>query len=81
MQPEKEPKRIATDERTKLVAVTGNTPEKLQEFCQTFQVRAIDSWNRLIRLPELDLVFYLYDQPGGVERSPKQLSWQINTSS
>ena len=48
---------IKSDPRAELLAVTGNTPEKLQEFCQVHTVRAIDSWSRLINLPELDLIF------------------------
>lgn len=48
---------IKSDPRTELLVVTGNTPEKMQQFCQTFAVAAVDSWSRLVNLPELDLVF------------------------
>lgn len=48
---------LKSDQRTELLTVTGNTPEKIREFCQTFEVEAIDSWIRLVNLPELDLVF------------------------
>ena len=48
---------IKTDCRTELLAVTGNTPERMTEFCQDFEVKAIDSWSRLVNLPELDLIF------------------------
>lgn len=48
---------LQTDSRTKLLVVTGNTPERMQEFCQTFGVEAIDSWTRLVNLPQLDLIF------------------------
>jgi biliverdin reductase len=48
---------LISDQRTKLLVVTGNTPEKLQEFCQAYEVEAVDSWTRLVNLPELDLIF------------------------
>ena len=48
---------IKSDQRTELLVVTGNTPEKLREFCQTYAVKGIDSWSRLVNLPELDLIF------------------------
>ena len=48
---------LKSDKRTELLVVTGNTPEKMQEFCRTFSVKAVDSWTRLVNLPELDLVF------------------------
>lgn len=48
---------LIADKRTELVAVTGNTPERLKEFCQSLAVKAVDSWTKLIDLPELDLIF------------------------
>ena len=48
---------IEADLRTKLVAVTGNTPERIASFCQKFSIQAVDSWVRLVDLPELDLIF------------------------
>ncbi len=48
---------LKSDPRTELLVVTGNTPEKMQEFCQTFAVEAVDSWTRLVNLAELDLIF------------------------
>jgi biliverdin reductase len=48
---------IKSDRRTELLVVTGNTPEKLQEFCQTYAVEAVDSWRELVNLPQLDLIF------------------------
>lgn len=48
---------LISDPRTELLVVTGNTPERLQEFCQTYPVKAIDSWTRLVDLSELDLIF------------------------
>ena len=48
---------IIGDPRAELVAVTGNTPERIAEFCQNFAVEAIASWTRLVNLRELDLIF------------------------
>jgi biliverdin reductase len=48
---------LAADSRAKLISVTGNTPEKLQNFCENFKVTPINSWQQLINQPELDLVF------------------------
>ena len=48
---------ISADLRLDLLAVTGHTPEKLQEFSLFHQVEAIDSPNQLVNLPQLDLVF------------------------
>lgn len=48
---------IQADPRTELLAVTGNTPERLTEFCQTFGARAIASGTKLVNLPDLDLIF------------------------
>ncbi len=48
---------IKSDQRTELLVVTGNTAEKLREFCQIYAVEAVDSWSRLVNLPELDLIF------------------------
>ena len=48
---------IKADLRTELVAVTGNTPERIQEFCQTFNLEAVNSWVELINRSDLDLIF------------------------
>ncbi|MGF1591017.1 MAG: Gfo/Idh/MocA family protein [Pleurocapsa sp.] len=48
---------IKSDQRTELLVVTGNTAEKLSKFCQNYAVEAVDSWNSLVNLPELDLIF------------------------
>ena len=45
-----------SDRRTELVAVTGNTPERIEEFCQTFKIEAVSSWVRLIDRADLDLI-------------------------
>ena len=48
---------IKSDSRAELAAVTGHTPEKLQEFCQTHQAEAVASWDELVNLTQLDLIF------------------------
>ncbi len=45
------------DPRAKLFSITGNSPEKIQEFCHNFSVSPIDSWQKLVAQPELDLIF------------------------
>lgn len=44
------------DSRVELLQVTGNTPEKIAEFCQTFSMTGVDSWQELVNHPELDLI-------------------------
>ncbi len=48
---------IKADRRTELIAVTGNTPERIKEFCQIFELEAVDSWVKLVDRSELDLIF------------------------
>ena len=48
---------IKMDDRTELSVVTGNSPQKLAEFCQTHRATAIASWRELVNLPQLDLIF------------------------
>ena len=48
---------IKQDQRAQLVAVTGNTSAKTQEYCQKYDVAAVDSWRQLVDLPQLDLIF------------------------
>ncbi len=48
---------ILADKRAKLVYVTGNSPEKIQDFCLNFPVTGIDSWQQLVNREELDLIF------------------------
>ena len=45
-----------SDRRTELVAVTGNTPQRIEEFCQAFKIEAVDSWIKLIDRVDLDLI-------------------------
>jgi biliverdin reductase len=47
---------IQTDDRARLVAVTGNTPERTAAFSQNYGVSSIDSWLQLVNSPDLDLV-------------------------
>ena len=48
---------ILADERAELVYVTGNSPEKIQDFCHNFPITGIDSWQQLVNREELDLIF------------------------
>ena len=48
---------IQNDPRAKLISITGNSPEKIQEYCQNFAISFVDSWQKLICQPELDLIF------------------------
>jgi biliverdin reductase len=47
---------LQADPRANLVAVAGHTPPSTQEFCDTFGVKATDSIEALLGLPEVDLV-------------------------
>ncbi len=47
---------IQADERSQLCFVTGNTPEHTDEFCQTFGINSLTSWQQLVNHSELDLV-------------------------
>lgn len=48
---------IIADKRAELVYVTGNSPEKIQDFCQNFPITGLDSWQQLVNKEELDLIF------------------------
>jgi biliverdin reductase len=43
------------DERSQVVAIVGHTPEKTQEFAQTYQAEALTSWVDLVQA-DIDLV-------------------------
>ncbi|AFZ28892.1 oxidoreductase domain protein [Gloeocapsa sp. PCC 7428] len=43
------------DARSQVVAIVGNTPEKTQEFAQTYQAEALTSWVDLVQA-DVDLV-------------------------
>jgi biliverdin reductase len=47
---------VQNDPRVELIAVTGNTPEKLASFCQEFGAIAVDSWQRLVDRDDIDIV-------------------------
>ena len=47
---------IQADERSELCFVTGNTPERTDEFCQTFGINSLTSWQQLVNHSDLDLV-------------------------
>jgi biliverdin reductase len=44
------------DARSRLVAVSGHTPEATQEFAKNHLTTAVDSWTDLVVHPEVDLV-------------------------
>jgi len=47
---------LKADERGLLVAIAGHTPEKTEEFAQTFQTEASQSWEQLVKRDDLDLL-------------------------
>ena len=47
---------IQADERSQLCFVTGNTPEHTDEFCQTFGINSLTSWQQLVNHSDLDVV-------------------------
>ena len=44
------------DERSQLCYVTGHTPEKVAEFCQSYNVSSYENWQELVTDESLDLV-------------------------
>jgi|SRR6478672_854093 len=42
--------------RSQLVAVAGHTPARTEEFCHTYQASAVNSWQRLVKRSDLDLI-------------------------
>jgi biliverdin reductase len=48
---------LQSDERVRLISITGHNTEKLSEFSQTYSLSATSSWQELISQSELDLVF------------------------
>lgn len=44
------------DERSQLIAVTGNSPENTATFCQTYGIVPINSWQQLISHRDIELV-------------------------
>jgi biliverdin reductase len=47
---------LQADARSRLVAVSGHTPETTQEFARTHEASPVDSWQQLVEHPDLDLV-------------------------
>ncbi|WP_013320252.1 Gfo/Idh/MocA family protein [Gloeothece verrucosa] len=47
---------LQQDERGSLKFVTGHSPENLAFFCQTYQIKSLNSWQELVTHPEIDLV-------------------------
>ncbi|HBE21752.1 MAG TPA: glycosyl transferase family 2 [Cyanobacteria bacterium UBA11149] len=43
--------------RSQLLVFSGHSPEKTQEFAQTHQILALNSWQEVIAHPDIDLVF------------------------
>jgi biliverdin reductase len=48
---------LKSDPRAELLVVSGQNPQRLAEFCSTFEVKAVNSWHELVQLSQLDLVF------------------------
>ena len=48
---------LKADKRVELLYITGNSYEKIAQFCENFSVTAVDSWQKLVNQPELDLIF------------------------
>jgi biliverdin reductase len=48
---------LSEDRRVESVLVAGNDVDRVAEFAANYSVVAIDSWQELIQLPELDLIF------------------------
>ena len=46
---------LQSDPRSILVAVSGQTPARTEEFSKTHSCVAMDSWEHLVALPELDV--------------------------
>jgi biliverdin reductase len=44
------------DERSHLVAVAGNTPEKTEDFARNYQAEIANSWQHLVQREDIDLV-------------------------
>ncbi len=44
------------DERARLIAVVGNTPEKTEAFAKDHQIEAMSSWQQLVEREDVDLV-------------------------
>jgi biliverdin reductase len=47
---------ITAESRTDLVAVAGRTVDRTVEFAEGFNVRAVQGWQTLLQMPDIDLV-------------------------
>lgn len=47
---------LQADERARIVAIVGHTPEKTEAFSQTYQTETISSWQQLVERSDVDLV-------------------------
>jgi biliverdin reductase len=47
---------LQSDPRSRLIAVSGHTPETSQEFAHKYEAVAVESWQQLVEHPDLDLV-------------------------
>ncbi|MGL5036011.1 MAG: Gfo/Idh/MocA family protein [Microcystaceae cyanobacterium] len=47
---------LQTDVRAQLVGVAGHSPEKTADFCKTFGVPSVESWQALVNRSDVDLV-------------------------
>ena len=47
---------LQQDTRVELVAVSGNTPERTESFCQNYSVFSVSSWEELVKDSNLDLI-------------------------
>ena len=47
---------ITAESRTQLVAVAGRTPARTVEFAEGFNAIAVDDWQTLIQMPDIDMV-------------------------
>jgi len=48
---------LQADSRSELIVVSGHTPTTVQQFAQTHQTLAVDSWQQVVEHPQVDLVF------------------------
>lgn len=48
---------LQADARANLMGATGSNYPRTREFCHNFGITPIDSWQKLVSLPELELIF------------------------
>ena len=47
---------LIEDPRATLVSVTGNSPQRIEDFTANYPISGVNSWQRLVNQPELDLI-------------------------